>query len=172
LNAGIESIRAGTHVLVDTNVIIEAHRTNCWNAIVGHLKIDTVLTCVRECERGNQRRRDYIPVDTEAIIRTIDPKKVDDIQMAKFVLTYPGSADLDPGEKALLAYAASLPETDFLICSPDRACLNAIYDLGLIERYVSLELLARSAGMHPSLESHFTQRWLEERRTEVAFRNL
>jgi hypothetical protein len=34
-----------TVVLVDTNVIIEAIRTRCWNALTGGLRVETVAEC-------------------------------------------------------------------------------------------------------------------------------
>ena len=40
------TIESGAVVLVDTNVIIEAHRTGAWAALVGGYSVETVEECV------------------------------------------------------------------------------------------------------------------------------
>ena len=42
-----------TRVFADTNVILEAFRTNCWKAISSHFAIETVEKCVEETLTGN-----------------------------------------------------------------------------------------------------------------------
>ena len=44
-------------VLVDTNVIIESHRTSAWRALVGGHRVETVEDCVAETQTGFQLRR-------------------------------------------------------------------------------------------------------------------
>ena len=44
---------AKTRVFADTNVILEAFRTNCWTAISSHFAIKTVEKCVEETLTGN-----------------------------------------------------------------------------------------------------------------------
>ena len=44
-------------VLVDTNVILEAHRTGTWRALTGGYRVETVEECVTETQTGFQRRR-------------------------------------------------------------------------------------------------------------------
>ena len=44
-------------VLVDTNVILEAHRTGSWRALTGGYAVETVEDCVTETWTGFQRRR-------------------------------------------------------------------------------------------------------------------
>ena len=166
------AVKAGAHVLVDTNVIIEAHRTECWNALVGHYELDTVRRCVEECATGNQRLRNPVPIDIDRLEKAVNPKSVEQKAIVSLLVECPESADLDPGEKELLAYAFSIREQIFLLCSPDRACMAAIYELGWIERYVSLEELAQYAGVRPNLAFHFTKKWIEGIRTHLAFGEL
>ena len=47
-----ESVRPGLVVLVDTNVIIEAHRTAAWAALIGAYGVETVEDCVTETQTG------------------------------------------------------------------------------------------------------------------------
>jgi hypothetical protein len=44
-------------VLVDTNVILEAHRSGSWRALTGGYGVETVEDCVNETQTGFQRRR-------------------------------------------------------------------------------------------------------------------
>ena len=50
------SARPGAVVLVDTNVIIEAHRSGTWAALVGAYRVETVEDCVTETQTGYERR--------------------------------------------------------------------------------------------------------------------
>ena len=43
-------------MLVDTNVIIEAHRSGTWAALVGAYRVETVEDCVTETQTGYERR--------------------------------------------------------------------------------------------------------------------
>jgi len=43
----------GKRVFVDTNVIIEAHRVGCWNALCGSFSIETVEKCLQEATSGH-----------------------------------------------------------------------------------------------------------------------
>ena len=55
-------------VLVDTNVIVEAHRTGSWRALTGGYGAETVEDCVTETQTGYQRRRPERRID-EARLR-------------------------------------------------------------------------------------------------------
>ena len=50
-------------VLVDANVIIEAHRTRTWRALSSGLRVETVEACVAETQTGFQRRRKEEAID-------------------------------------------------------------------------------------------------------------
>jgi hypothetical protein len=50
-------------VFVDTNVIIEAHRTGCWKALAASYDIHTVEAVREESLRRPKGDIDYIPID-------------------------------------------------------------------------------------------------------------
>ena len=50
-------------VLVDTNVILECHRTGSWRALTGGYSVETVEDCVTETHTGFQRRRTERQID-------------------------------------------------------------------------------------------------------------
>lgn len=43
-------------VLVDTNVILEAHRVGAWHSLTGGCRVETVDDCVVETQTGFQKR--------------------------------------------------------------------------------------------------------------------
>ncbi len=55
-------------LLVDTNVILEAHRTGSWRPLTGGNRVETVEDCVTETQTGFQRRRPERQID-EAELR-------------------------------------------------------------------------------------------------------
>lgn len=58
-------IARGDIVLLDTNVIVEAHRVRCWKMLAQSFRIETVEECCVEAATGDRRRQDYVEVDVE-----------------------------------------------------------------------------------------------------------
>ena len=159
-------VHEGSHVLLDTMIIIEAHGVGCWRALLSHYRLDTVQKCMEECATGNQMRRECIPVDVRELQADISPKPVSTKDIAQFTLKYPGSVDLDAGERELMAYALTLESSSYFICSSDRACLRAGFTLGMKDSFVSLEELVEGTGERAQLKRHFTKSWLQQGRTD------
>ena len=152
--------------MVDTMVIIEAHRANCWNALLGQFQMDTVSRCVEECETGNQRRRNPVTVDTVAMRKRLAPKSVTPVMVYEMEQRLAGRVDLDPGERELLAYAVTQQDA-WIISAPDKAAMRAGMLLGILDRFVSLQDLANSAGQNPALRENFTNRWQANFRAQL-----
>ena len=148
-------------ILMDSNAIIEAHRVRCWPNLLAFFSIETVDMCARECASGNQQlHRTYVPVDTTALREKIAVHKVDDALRAQLVLLEPSAADIDDGEKDLLAYAITLPADVFLVCSPDKACMKVAAKMGLLDRLVSLQALAERVGRGSlAFRRNYTEQW-------------
>ncbi len=157
---------------MDTNVIIEAHRTGCWNALVGAYRMDTVSRCVEECETGNQRADNPVPVNTQALRQALNPKPVTPLEIYDLLSQCPDAADIDAGEKELLAHALTLKDALFVISSADRAALRVAAKLGFMDRLVSLQELCDAAGVRPKIQNHFSTKWLKDRRTEYQMETL
>ncbi|MEA1928565.1 MAG: hypothetical protein U9N73_10185, partial [Candidatus Auribacterota bacterium] len=84
-------------IFIDSNAIIESHRTRCWNAITGHHRIETVGKCVEECGTGEQDRDGYVEIDVEALRRRIPIRAVQIEEIIALELRLGGLAVLDPG---------------------------------------------------------------------------
>ena len=92
-------------VLVDTNVILECHRTGSWRALTGGYSVETVEDCVTETHTGFQRRRPERRIDVlelRASLKTVHA--VGARQRAELGVRMPDIA-LDRGEASLWAHA-------------------------------------------------------------------
>ncbi len=163
-------LERGSHVFVDTNVILEAHRTGCWHGLLGYYRLDTVWKCVEECETGN-RSAQAVQVDTDALRQQLAPKTVPAPVLAGMRLRLAAPIDLDPGESELLAHVVGQPDA-WLLCSPDRGAIRAAKLLGILDRVVALGDMVTAAGLHADLRAHFLSAWLTGFRTRLALEDL
>jgi len=154
----------GQIVLVDTNIIIEAVRTCCWNAVSSHFTIETVEKCMEEARTGDPMRRQYVPVTAEDLGRIGGVHDVNRGEQVRLAATLPMADELDAGERHLFAHALGRSDAWIASCA-DRAALRAAFALGWKDRMVSLASLAHAAGSKPDLKEHFCERWLSDLRT-------
>jgi hypothetical protein len=164
-----------TRVFADTNVILEAFRTNCWKAISSHFAIETVEKCVEETLTGNPGDPRHIsvpPADLNAGLAAQHP--VTRKELASLVLTHPACTMLDDGEKHLLAWlvASKLqPSVLIVVTTADKAALVASHGLGWLDCALSLEDLARSAGVGKgnidALALQYRNDWLSGIKTKI-----
>lgn len=152
--------------MLDTNVIIEAHRARCWKALAQSFRLETVEECCVESATGDRRRSDYVPVNVEGIRSQIVVHTVSRTRLAQMEVRLSRPDLIDPGEKHLLAHALATPGAWYLSAS-DRAAVRAGNELGFLERFVSLEALARAVGISPQFKNHFTEKWLSALRTDI-----
>lgn len=150
----------GQVVLVDTNAIFEAFRTNCWNAITTYFSVETVAKCEEEARTGNSLRKGYVEVKDKPLRAGLKRiHKVTELERAKFALAFPRAYGLDLGERDLLAHALSRADT-WLVVTADRAAVYATLDLGWRQRVVSLENVAHANGVNPEFKVQFCEKWL------------
>jgi hypothetical protein len=153
-------MQRGQVVLVDTNIIIEAVRTNCWSAMSGYFTMETVEKCLEDL-----RRRDYVKVDPAQLKKGLSKvHKVSSAQAAAFAIAMPNADELDPGERQLFAHALGRADAWVGSCA-DRNALRAAFGLSWKDRFVSLEVLAQATGARPDLKQHYRERWLSDVRT-------
>ena len=137
-------------VLVDTNVILEAYRTDSWRALTGGYRVETVEACVTETQTGFQLRRREEQIDQTGLRERLGAvHAVDRLARAGLAVRI-GSLALDDGEACLWAHAL-VRNDDWILCGPDRASLRCGVRLGFRERLVSLESLLRDVGHRPGL---------------------
>ena len=162
-------------VFADTNVILEAFRTSCWTAISSHFAIETVEKCVEETLTGNPGDPRHVSVpatDLKAGLAGQHP--VTRKELASLVLAHPSCGTLDDGEKHLLAWLLAnqlLPSAVIVVTTADKAALVASHGLGWLDCAVSLEDLARKAGVGranlDALALQYREDWLSSIKTKI-----
>ena len=161
---------AGRAVLVDTNVILEAHRTGSWKTLAARYPLETVEDCVTETQTCAQNRRPEQRIDEAALrgaLRAVHP--VSPIERARADVRDERLALLDAGERALWSHA--LGRTDaWVLCGPDAASLRLGVRLGLRDRLVALEALLADVGFKSGtpLRRNYTKAWHAERLARLA----
>jgi hypothetical protein len=151
-------------VLVDTNVIIECHRTRTWAALAGGYAVETVEKCFEETQTGFQRRRPEQQIDPVKLSNSLKKRihEVGDALRASAMLREPLFGSLDAGEQHLWAHALGRKD-GWILCGPDKASLRFGIRCGFRERLVSLEKLLKDAGLKPKdLKTAYTTKWLEQ----------
>ena len=154
-------IRPHAVVLVGTNVIIEAHRTGAWAALVGTYGVETVEDCVIETQTGYHRRTLEHLIDARDLRASLTAvHDVTGSEHAELAVRISDIA-LDRCEESLWAHSLGRVGT-WLLSGPDRANLRVAVRLGLRERLVSLEELLEKAGHSPkgSLRPASTRKWM------------
>ena len=158
-------------VLVDTNVILEAHRTGTWRALTGGYRVETVEECVTETQTGFQLRRPERQIDgVELRDRLSTVHTVEDLDRARLAVRVDNIA-LDEGEASLWAHALSRID-DWVLCGPDKASLRCGIRLGFRERLVSMQELLNAVGRNrPGIALHeaYTKNWHEKTLGELVF---
>lgn len=92
-------------VLVDTNVILEAHRVGCWVALTQYFALHTVEKVVEETQTGFQNRSPEQTIDELTLRQQLHTvASVSELQRAAFVIDY-FDVQLHDGERDLVIYA-------------------------------------------------------------------
>ena len=159
-------------VLVDANVIIEAHRTRTWPALVGGYQLVTVEAVVEETQTGFQLRNSEEQIDLDKLRRSLDAIHApSDRDHLAFTTTY-WDAYLDNGEESLWTHALERTD-DWILCGPDKASLRLGCRLGFRVRLVSMERLLRDVGTKAvqNLRDQYTQSWHERFLTTIVLQS-
>ncbi len=145
-------------ILVDTNVILEAHRTRCWKAIASGYSVETVEACFEETQTGHRNRpstQKINPDELKNILSAIHQVRNEDL--AELILKT--DIALDYGEQHLWAHALNR-QGDSKFCGPDTASLRVGILLGHRDRLVSLEQLLDDIGSQSKgLRPQYQRKW-------------
>lgn len=156
-------------VLVDTNVIIEAHRVNCWQALSQYFRLQTVETVVVETQTGIHNRDAADTIDIQLLRNSLDAvHTVSELDRLNFVTKYPRASLLDPGELDLCIFAGTLKPGDaWLLNSPDKAAVRHAYERQWLDRVVALEDMTDHLKQRLALRNNYTKAWLSALKTKL-----
>ena len=159
-------------ILLDTNIIIEAVRTSCWNGLRGQYHLVTVEKCREEVQSGGHRTRGYVVVEDRHLGTGIDIVEVTERDRVLLTVACADAVALDDGERDLWAHANSR-EGDWEAACADQAAVRIAMQLGWGDQLVSLEELVVSGGIRPRipLKGHYTSKMLRSWRTRFRLDN-
>ena len=165
-------MKAGDIVLVDTNVILEAHRVSRWTRLSKDFEVHTVEKVIEETQTGFQRRSNEEQIDQATLKKSMSNiYSVSDKERAACMLTTPAIFQLDAGERDLLIYASTLKNNCWLLSSPDSAAMRAAYEQGWLDRVVSLESLLKTINCKSdqALRDNYTNKWDEPKKCQIRY---
>ena len=155
-------------VLLDANVIIEAHALNVWASIVERVTLIVPTTVLAEATHYISPQTGMrMEIHLENAVRDGRIREVSATveQLAEFASRFDVVfiQRMDRGEaEALALLLAGMLEDDCLFCSSDGPAIRALNLLGMPERAISLERLLRSSGLEKQLPRPFNERFLRE----------
>lgn len=156
------TLQRGDLILVDTNVIIEAHRVRCWAGMANQFRLVTVAEVFKETQTGHQNRTEEQNVDPALLREQLSQiAEVNKTELATIDIDFPDHG-LDPGEHHLVAYARTLEEPAWLLNSPDIGTIRVCNQAGWLDQLISLEAMATTLGMphRNQLRGNYTEAWL------------
>ena len=154
-------------VLLDTNVILEAHRTGCWNTLADYFDFRTVEKVIEETQTGFQNRDSELTIDEGSLRASFAfIADVDDSERVAFNIAH-NHPSLDAGERDLLVYADLIETNPWLLNSPDNAAVRFALERGWRDQLVSLEAMSGhlSVRLKMGLRDNYTESWLSAKRT-------
>lgn len=155
-------------LLVDACVIIEAHRVGVWNSMKRNLILETVETCIIEAQTGQANRIDQTILDAELRSGFSAIHQVTPVEIANHFATIEDDLPtIDAGELELWVHACKRNDVWFL-CGPDRASMKFGYELGHVDRLVSMEHVLGLAGVQNNqIKVHYQEKWLRDLKTNL-----
>ena len=169
-------------VFVDTNIIIEAHRTGCWEAICKNrsLEVATVEACAEEAlAHGEQAPKSkQIPprfLRSKYVARhEVTPalQAAWKLRLTELEPEYQHDGDLGDGERDLLAWLIlrEQPSEEVLLATADGLALAFAHQFGLLEYTISLQGMIKQFKIRSPrarLRRHYTNHWLLKVRSDL-----
>ncbi|WP_020182901.1 hypothetical protein [Methylotenera sp. 1P/1] len=154
-------------VLVDTNVILEAHRVKCWKQIANYFHLHTVGKVIEETQTGYQNRREEQTIDYQLLKKSFAHiEEIPEQLLVEFELHNNGDCGLHAGEMSLIIYAHGYKGNIWFLNSPDKATVNYACTQGWKDRLISLEAMTKHLNLKLSVGLHqnYTDTWLSQQK--------
>ncbi len=150
-------------VILDANVIINAHLLEYWKILTSRYKIFVPATVLYEEVFYFEGYQGKEPIKLMAslkqgLIHELAASLEDDLHLQSLVKPsfFPS---IDPGEREALALLKNPAFKDYYFCTADALPVKLLSVLGLSEQGVSVEKLLEKAGAKKKLQKHFTEEW-------------
>ena len=165
-------MKSGDIVLIDTNVILEAHRVARWKHLSDNFDVHTVAKVIEETQTGYQKRSKEEQIDQKKLTESFSKiYPVSEEEISTTMIASPEIFNLDAGERDLLIYASSFGGNCWLISSPDSAAMKAAHKQGWLDKVISLESLLETINCQPNitLRENYTKKSAETKKSQIRF---
>lgn len=154
-------------VLLDANIIIEAHARNVWASVVERVTLVVPSTVIAEAThyispQSGMRMEIHLGNDLQdGRIREVSAT-VDQLAqlLSHFDIVF--VQRMDPGETEALALLLAGELENCLFCSSDGPAIRALNLLGIPDRGISFERLLRAVGLERQLLRPFDESFFRE----------
>lgn len=160
-------VRSSLYVLLDANIIIEAHMQGVWASLIEHATIIIPSTVLEEANSYDDAAPGaYMPIHLEpdlasGLIREAraTPEQLASLR-ARFDDVFLQRMDRGESEALALVLAGALP--DALFCTGDGPAIRALSLLDMPEVGISFEAILQKIGRHHRLRSQFTEQFFRD----------
>lgn len=162
-------------VLLDANVVIEAHNLGVWSSLKSHYQLILPTTVSRREVLFYLVSGHRIAIKLEDEIRSGEVLELeataDELQELYRVFESWFLDTLDPGEIEALALLQANKAQAASFCTSDAPAIKALAMIGMSHLGISFEILLSKIGLTKNLEVQFTNDFLE-RNTRIGQQNL
>lgn len=152
-------------LLLDACVIIEAYRLDVWGALLSRAQVAAPATVVRTEALFYSQDKHCVPQSIHLPTLVAEGKMVelsattDELAVVQAQLTDDVIEGLDPGEMEALALLVVGRAAGYLLCTGDRAAIQALALLGLSALGISFEHALARVGLKKPLSKQFTEKY-------------
>ncbi len=148
-------------VLLDANIIIEAHELGIWQDLIQRADIYVPSIVVRDEAIFYSKAQNKNLIDLPMQVREGKIKELhaDNSELDELTNKFtPGFAmDIHAGEAEALAVINSNTHQDLSFCTSDAMAIKALAMIGLKHKGISMETLINSIGITKQLKKQFTE---------------
>lgn len=161
-------IRKPLQLLLDANVVIEAHCLRVWDPLISRVPVACPATVVDSEALFYCEDEHSVPpsIHLERLVAegriAMFEATAEDLGRVATLLTDDVLEGLDPGEAEALALLLVQKAPDHRFCTGDRAAIRALALLGLSERGISFESVLETLGLQKRLKEPFTEQFFQQ----------
>ena len=150
-------------LILDANVIIEAHRHNYWRALTARyqLHIPKTIICESRYFTDNYNQKITIDLSAELASGKIIEIEATPNEMAKLSQNFKATfiESIDDGEREALAILYSRSDAKLLFCTGDMRAIISLAVMELSHCGISLEQVLKQSGLKSiAIAAHFSEK--------------
>lgn len=153
-------------VILDANIIIDAHKNNYWNALINSYQIFIPATVIHDEAIYFNDAKGRKLINLQPLVKNgsvfILEATLEEYQKLQSLVTPSFLQSIDPGEKEAFALMKNPKYKDFYFCTGDGRAIQALSVLQLSSQGISLEKLLHKIGNKRKLDRHFSESWFQK----------